>query len=107
MIVKDTDMEQYGSKRMVLSYGEWLETFLRKVVQKAHESLTEDGVFAMNVTKINRRGTTLEIPNDLKRIAKEGGFLFLEEIKMPLSGKSKSEPILVFKKEGDAYDRLP
>lgn len=77
--------------------GEWVEGFLRPLVQRSWEALKPGGRLVLNVADVKGHA----LVESTFKVAVEVGFTLVEEWRMPLMAlnrKNPWEPVLVFKK---------
>ncbi len=91
--------EPTQSYRKFPEYDQWVEGFLRPMMQHSYDCLKEDRYCMINIAN-TRTGKTLE--EDTVRIAEESGFIHEGSLRLVLSsiaGKGiKYEPIFIFRK---------
>jgi len=102
------DVERYGpsanqSWQQGLSFEEWCSSFLRPVVQQAHQSLKSGGYLILNVADIKVRKGALPLVAETEQSALEAGFIQEDTVWMPISSLNRDpaqarEPLLVFRK---------
>lgn len=83
------------------SWESWRDVFLRVLIQKVFHALKPGAAFCFNVADAKFGKVTYPIVGESIRLALETGFSHERTLSMPLGRfgkKSKSEPILVFRK---------
>lgn len=96
------DLETYGASSDSRSYGtvhDWLNRFLRPVIQRAFDSLKARGHLVLNLPFKPVQHVRLD--DEARSLAKELGFEELSTIWMPIrtfKGTMKGEPLLIWQK---------
>jgi hypothetical protein len=81
------------------NFEQWIEGFLRPLIQKAFKCLRQGGFLALNVADIKFRGEVIPLVDRTIDVALQEGFSLKERLKMPLPKLNRvdpHEPILVF-----------
>jgi len=81
------------------NYGDWLKKYWYKTMENCYESLVDGGFFGVCLSSSDNLGNILD---ETLSYAKEIGFYFFKDFAVPfkqvLSGKDRSEIVLIFSK---------
>jgi hypothetical protein len=99
---EEYDISNTQSYIRFTNYDQWIERFLKKIINELYRILMNGGLCIINIGKFGK----YDISKDMSQIAQETGFTLLEQkyISFPVYGfvdsvqKERLEPMLIFKK---------
>jgi hypothetical protein len=101
--IYEEDNPEQSRERYPL-YKDWVRGFLKPMMKRTRETLSPDGIMALNIADVKIKNIVYPLERDTIRIARHLGFKLRETIRLDFFGfgkgleKQKTEPIFVFEK---------